>query len=233
MEETTDIDIIILSYAKTSELQTITQSCIDSLLASEDPLRVRFTIVVIESEKNLQHFQYGKTKTIYPDLPFGYHRYMNLGLGMTSSRYVCLCNNDLLFHKNWASEILLAMEDYPTMVSASPICSFLNSYTGIYLNSGVRFGYRVGYEISGWCLFVIRSVFDIIGKLDENYIFSGADHDYANTLAAMNLQHGLVTSSIVDHLYNSTLITQSSDRQEELKAGGGYHSFKWGHRMLP
>ena len=229
----TIIDIIILSYANTPKLRTITETCLNSLVESEDPSAIVFNTIVIESEKKLNNYQYPFTKTVYPDEQFGYHRYMNIGLNISSSPFVCLCNNDLIFHTNWASEILHYMEEMPDLMSASPICSLLQPHTQIALNNGVRLGYRVGYEISGWCLFMKRDLFKITGKLDENYIFSGADHDYANTLAALNLKHGLITSSIVDHLYNTTLVTQSVDRQDELKSGGAYHSLKWGYRMLP
>jgi len=233
MNNTVEIDIIILSYAQLAELQQTTVDCVESLIASEDSALIKFNIVVIESEKSLGNYQYPGTITLYPNEPFGFHRYMNIGIDATTSPYVCLCNNDLIFRKHWASEILKYMDEIPDLISASPICSFLNRYTGIPLNSGIKFGYRVGFEISGWCLFMKREIFDKIGRLDENYRFSGADHDYANTLGVMNLKHGLVTSSIVDHLNNITLNLQSEDRQNELMLPGTYHSMKWGYRILP
>ena len=233
METNAEIDIIILSYAQNSELQQTTRDCVDSLIASEDPAAIKFNIIILESAKNLADYQYPGTTTVYPNEPFGFHRYMNIGIDMTSSPYVCLCNNDLIFYKNWASEILKYMDQIPDLISASPICSYLNRYTGIPLNSGIKIGYRVGFEISGWCLFMKREIFDKIGRLDENYRFSGADHDYANTLGVMKIKHGLITSSIVDHLNNITLNMQSEERQNELMLPGTYHSMKWGYRILP
>lgn len=229
------IDIVILSYAINQQLMQMTKDCINSLIGSEDPSLIRFNIIVIESNRDLNGYQYPFTKTIYPKENFGYHRFMNIGIRSTNSEYVCLCNNDLLFYSGWASEIIVYMNEIPDLLSASPICRLTQPKNGIQLNSGIKFGYRVSYEISGWCLFVRRCIFSIIGELDENYIFSGADHDYANTLEVLNLKHGLITSSMVDHLNNRTLIAQSNKRQEELNLdiAYDYHSDKWEHRLLP
>ena len=41
-----------------------------------------------------------------------------------------------------------------------------------------------GFEIAGWCIFVKREIFGIMGKLDENFTFTAADYDYGNILGA-------------------------------------------------
>ena len=231
--EKIEIDIIILSYAYTEELKQTTMDCINSLIASEDPGHIKFNVVVLESKKELAAYQYPHSKTIYPEQLFGYHRYMNMGIQLTSSSYLCLCNNDLIFHQHWASEILKEMEKTPDLLSASPVCSIVHPTLGVVLNSGVRLGYRVGFEIAGWCLFMKREIFRKIGKLDENYRFSGADHDYANTLGFLNIKHALITSSIVDHANSKTLKTQTQQRQDELTLNVFYHAKKWTYRILP
>lgn len=232
-ENIMEIDIIILSYAKNEELRQLTVDCIHSLHTSEDPSLIAFNVVILESYKGLKGYVYPNTNTIYPEQPFGYNRYMNIGIDLTSSAYICLCNNDLKFHRGWASEILRYMNQFPLLISASPICSVIQPHMGIPLNSGPRVGYRVGYEIAGWCLFVRREIFKIIGKLDENYLFGGADFDYATTLAVMNLKHALITTSVVDHLNSKTLVTQNSEKQQELLSNMDYYGKKWGHRILP
>jgi len=60
--------------------------------------------------------------------------------------------NDLIFHKNLASEILKHMVEIPNLLSASSLCSIEQSYNGFPLNSGIKIGYRVGFEIAGWCI---------------------------------------------------------------------------------
>ena len=231
----TEIDIIILSYAHTSALLQMTKSCLVSLLQTESPSLIKFNVIVIESHRQIKPYQYPATTTIYPDVPFGYHRYMNIGINSTKSPYICICNNDLIFHPNWASEILKQMGQYDDLVSASPISSNYHPNLGMSLAAEVIFGYRVGYEIAGWCLFYKREIVKLIGILDENYEFSGADYDYSYTLWVCNLKHALITSSIVDHVTGQTIKTQSIARQNELTEDVIYHQKKWACRvdMIP
>lgn len=232
MENHTEIDVIILSYAHTEALRQTTLNCISSLLASENPQQIRFNPVVIESEKTQRPQQYPGTVTIYPERPFGYHRYMNIGIAMTSSPYICLCNNDLVFHQGWATEILKPFEDFADVHSASPVCSIHHPAMGYKLNDGLKLGYRIREELAGWCLFFRRDLLKLTGKPDENYLFWCADNDYANTLWALNLNHVLVTSSVVDHLENTTLNQQSEERKIELTEKEGiYFDKKWNYRL--
>jgi len=228
----TEIDIIILSYAHNNQLKQTTIDGINFLIASEDPSKIKFNIIVVESQQELNGYQYNYTKTIYPEQAFGFHRYMNIGIDLTTAPYVCLCNNDLIFHKGWASEILNYMLEMPDLMSASPICTLAQPYIGFSLNSGIKTGYRAGFEIAGWCLFMRREIFKIMGRLDENYLFTSADYDYGNTLAVLDLKHALITSSMVDHLNNTTVNTQDQIRQDELNSPEFYY-YKWRHRLLP
>jgi len=227
-----EIDVIILSYAVTDELQSVTANCITSLITSEDPLKFKFNVIVIESHHDLKGYQYPFSQTLYPSVSFGFHRYMNFGIKLTSAQYVCLCNNDLLFHSGWATEIMNAMQEIPDLLSVSPICSYYHPEIGIPLHSGIRIGYQVGCEIAGWCLFVKRSIFKIMGELDENFMFNAADLDYSSTIKVLNIKHALVTSAVVDHLRSKTLNSQNDERQDELNFGKAYYDSKWGHRLM-
>lgn len=232
MEGTTEVDIIILSYAQNAALQAITEACINSLIESEDPVKIKFNIIVIESQKESAPFQYKHTKTIYPEGEFAYNKFLNIGIEMTSSKYICLCNNDLIFHRSWATEILKSYNKYYDLSSASPACSIHHPKMGFELNNGDYSGYRSRYEVAGWCLFLKRDVFRIIGKLDENYKFWCADNDYSNMLSVSRLKHALISSSIVDHLDGATLNSQMEERQKELTASEFfYFEKKWNHRM--
>jgi GT2 family glycosyltransferase len=223
------IDVIILSYAATETLQNLTENAVASLHASEDPTLIGFNIVVIESAKHLKDYQYPGTQTLYPKEPFGYHRYMNLGMRATNSDYICLCNNDLLFHKGWATAMITAFDENSTLVSASPYCSFHHQEEGYRSNSGIHYGYKVRGEVAGWCLFFKRSILPIIGgQLDPQFKFWYADNDYAKTLEQKGLVHGLVTESIVDHLESQTLQSKSATEQRKLTSGERfYYEYKW------
>jgi len=232
MEGLTEIDIIILSYAQNLKLKNITERCINSLLKSEDKRKIKFNIIVIESEKKMLSYQYKNTTTIYPDEEFGYNKYMNIGIEMSSAKYVCLCNNDLIFHPLWATEILRAFDKFYDLSSASPLCSIHHPRLGLGLNTGIYPGYRNRYEVAGWCLFLKRDVFRLIGRLDENYKFWCADSDYANMLSVMRIGHALISSSRVDHIEGATFDNQAEDHQEEITAGEFfYFEKKWNSRV--
>jgi len=230
--EIIEIDIVILSFAQTDELKQVTVNCLNSLVASENPELIKFNIIVVESQKDLKPFQYEYGQTVYPDEPFGYNRYMNIGISMTSAPYICLCNNDLLFHPQWATEILKPFMTYWDLSSASPMCTIHHTKLGMEPNIGLLRGYRERVEVSGWCLFFKRSMLKLIGQLDENFVFRHASHDYTHLLSALNLCHVLVTSSLVDHLDHTTLNKQEPDRFDELMWKQDiYYEKKWGYRL--
>lgn len=231
MEVKIEVDIIILSYAKTEELKVITENGIRSLMASEDPEKIKFNVIIIESERSLMPFQYEHTLTVYPDAEFGYHRYMNIGIGMTSSPYICICNNDLIFFKGWATNMLAAFDDY-NLVSGSPMCGLFHPKLDYSFNRGVHLGYQIRAQISGWCIFFKREILKLTGKLDENLKFWYADNDYANTLWVLKLRHGLVTTSRVDHLESVTLNSHTKEIKRELTLEmATYWLKKWNFRM--
>lgn len=232
MEGITEIDIIILSYAKNADLKAITEQCIHSLINSEDPKKIKFNIVVIESEKELNDFQYPHSYTLYPEEEFAYNKFMNIGIENTSSKYICLCDNDLIFHPFWATELLKAFNKHYDLSSASPACSIHHPKMGFELNNGIYSGYRSRYEVAGWCLFLKRDVFRIIGRLDENYKFWCADNDYSNLLSVLKIRHALVSSSIVDHLEGVTSNNLITEIQEDFTANEFfYFEKKWNYRM--
>ncbi len=222
------IDVIILSYAKNEELKGLTEQTIKTLIASED--EIKFNIVVIESEKKMKPEQYNNTLTIYPKSKFGFNKYLNIGLANTNADYVCFSNNDVIFTKGWASEILKVIQDDSNALSASPICPIFHPQHGFNVNSGNYYGWRVGREVAGWFIFLRRKLLDIIGPLDEKIIFWYADNDYANLLKKFNINHVLVSSSIVHHRVESTLLSLDNAEQKKNTEGGFiYYDYKWNH----
>ena len=227
------VDIIILSNAKNENLRSVTEQSISTLLDSENSEKLLFNIIVLESNSRTTEYQFPNTQTIYPKQPFGYNKFMNMGLRLTSNEYVCLCNNDLIFHTNWASELLKAFQADSNLQSASPICSKLNQPLYPKKDSGFFYGYNIGNEVSGWCIFLKRSLLDQIGYLDERFKFWFSDNDYANTLKKHGFKHALVTSSVVDHMISKTLISENEKTKEMLMYGDlHYYEYKWIHHNL-
>lgn len=225
------VDVVILSLAKNQSLRDLTETCLDTLLASEDPGKFQFDIVVVESNHQATPYAQTGVRTVFLPPPFNYHQYMNEGIKLTSGDFVAICNNDLYFHPGWASELLTEFANDPDLQSASPACSIHHPKNGFPLNSGVYPGYAVLQEVSGWCLVFRRSMLKITGLLDERFYFWYADDDYARTLEKHHLKHALVTSSVVDHLDSKTLKTHSSVRQRLMTKRAKYDfEEKWSNK---
>lgn len=222
------IDIIILSYAKNEELKNLTIQTIQTLLASEDPKIIEFDILVIESNKKLSPYQFENTKTIYPAEKFGFNKYLNIGINNTVNPYLCLCNNDLIFHKGWASEMLKAMDNDPALLSATPYCPNFHKKEGFNENSLPIEGYY-GVLI-GWCIFIKRELFDIIGLLDEKFEFWYSDADFCQNLVKYQIKNCLISTSFVTHIGSESLKAVDEKTQQKLtQLPRFYYSYKWHH----
>ncbi len=237
MHQKVNIDIVILSYAKNEALKSLTQQAVSSLLASEDQGEIAFKIVVIESNKSLSPYQFEHTQTVYPKEQFGFNKYLNIGIGLTKSPYVCLCNNDLIFHKRWATEILKAMHENPQLLSANPYCEFFHPRLKIPPQQAVVTATKANIFngiLTGWCIFIKRALIEKIGPLDERFSFWYADRDFGRTLLKHKIKHGLVTTSRVDHLGNQSHNAIEPGKfnafTEDQKA---VYEEKWGNDSVP
>jgi GT2 family glycosyltransferase len=233
MDQAIQIDVIILSFAKNERLRQVTEVALKTLLDSEPVHKIRFNVVVLESNKETQPYSYPQVRTEFPQTKFGYHKYMNIGIEMGTSPYVCICNNDLVFHPGWASAIMDAFGEDPTLNSASPACSIHHPQQGISLNGEVLYGYEVRRELVGWCLFFKREMLKVTGRLDPRFKFWYADNDYSMMLQKHGFKHALVTDSIVDHLESQTLNTEDQSKRKKLTARERfYFEYKWKGRSL-
>jgi len=231
-----DMDVVIVSYAKNNNCHKLTVNSLISLGESEED--VNFNVVVVESQPDIYWEGYHKPnmtiETIRPDTSYGYHKYLNLGRKKGISEFVALCNNDLIFKKNWASKIFQASEYNPNYLSFSPICPKTQPQYGIQINSGLIKGYVIRQHISGWCIVQKRSIYNIIGDLDENFIHWYSDNDYAMTLQKFHIDHMIVTTSIVEHHNNiigkttKEIVTNEKELYSLTYEAQDIFSKKWG-----
>lgn len=184
------VDVIILSHAKNAQLFDLTQATIDSCHSSDKA--VQFNILVLEQEPNVR---YRDCVTGFTKGEFNYNKYMNLGISLTGNEYVCLCNNDLIFDKDWATNIITAMKENE-LLSACPAQKEKN---------GIEYGYANSHHMNGWCIMCDRRLFDIIGEIDDEFEFWFADNIYAEQLKRHNVKHAVVNNSVVKHLGSTTL----------------------------
>jgi GT2 family glycosyltransferase len=225
------IDIIILSNGKNEQLKMLTAQTIQSLHQSENPDHISFNPIVIESNSNLDPYQYEDAKTIYPAEKFGFHKYLNIGINITESKYICFCNNDLIFHNGWASAILLAANENPTIACFSTYCPKFHQDKNENIPNNINFGYQNGIHFTGWCFMVKREILHQIGLFDEKFIFWYADDDFRLTLEKHKQKNALIKNAEVTHLGSETLNNEKSNIQFALQySANAYYQYKWKHQ---
>jgi hypothetical protein len=228
-----NVDVIIVSFAKTDQLRTVTENCIESLFKSEDSNTVNFHCLIVESCNEAEPYNFHNTETIFPNQEFGYHKFLNIGLGQTHHDLVCIANNDLLFKEGWMSKILSEMSKDALLKSACPICTRHHPPNGILPDTGNYYGYGIRKEMVGWCIVFKRDILQVIGKFDEKFKFWYCDNDYSKTLQIYNIKHALISSSRVDHLESKTLRTLDKRVQNKLTyCEYCYYCYKWEHHSL-
>lgn len=198
----TQIDVVIISYAKDDNLKRITMDGIESLIRSESG--IQFNIFVIESNFLVNYDHYPHAFTIYPFLPsglchtFNYNAFLNLGAKRGKSPYVFLANNDLTYEKGWASEILRQMHFYPHIMSASPFCpetQDINDWNHLSIHEG----YTIRRQFAGWAFMIKREALEKIGYIDEEVEFWYSDNLTLDQYKYYGIRHALITKSVVYH----------------------------------
>lgn len=226
-----EIDIVIISNAKNTEARKLTEQTIESLLISEPSNEIKFYIIVVESEKTAENYHYPNTITIKPSVPFGYHTYLNIGVRAGKSPFIGLANNDLIFHKGWASAILAEMRKDSSLESAGTWCDIFHGSRNIPIRPTVQKGYTNGVQVTGWFLFLTRNLYNRMNGLDENFSFWYCDNDYAKTLESMGVNHALITTAKITHITSqSTVKLNTSDFNRLTLLPNLYFDYKWNHR---
>lgn len=234
------IDFIIVSNAATPELAAITQLCIDSLFSSDPRSEVDFHVTMVESTPGIRwkrswlDGEDPNVGTIYTDGNFNYHRFLNEGYKArkTDADLLCFANNDLRFHPTWWSHMVKAIAHLPHVGSFSPICPLTQPQYGIHVNTGCHFGYRIRYEVSGWCLVMRKSTYIAMGGFDERFVYWYTDNDYATTLESLGIKHCLVTDSVVQHHTESVGKTSKQAFTPERKDGRTLHDITYGAKAV-
>lgn len=216
-----NVDIIMLSLTTNKHLHDMTLRAIDSLRASEND--IKFNVILIESNKSWSPKEYpyhNADALVIPDAEFNYNKYCNIGLQSCKSEWIALCNNDLIFHKGWFSNILEANKQRPDIKSFCPWNSYDMWHERAFGNPQVDIieGYRTSYEVGGWCLVAKKEVYDTI-NLDDRVSFWYSDNIYADELIKHGFKHALVKNSKVDHICSQTSAIFDRNTQMEMTYG--------------
>jgi GT2 family glycosyltransferase len=196
------------------------KDCITSLRESET--NVEFNCILIESYQ--QTFDLGQDVTIKYDQPkFNYHHAINQGLDALTSDWVVMANNDLIFSKGWFTEILKIKTQHPYYQSFSP---WEPSFCMDGDSQEYYEGYRVGQDITGWCIVCNTEIFGNVTLSEEvDYWFS--DNNYADELERNGIRHALVKNSVVKHLCQQTTLRLPNWREMTVEQTAKYEKIKY------
>lgn len=210
-------DIVIVSDGSNKRNINMTKNCIESILISS-----HFDNKIIVVEKN-DNIKYDNVVNLHYDFDFNYNKCLNYGIDNTTSDYICLANNDLIFQTDWDKNIIKAL--LYCVGSASPYC--MKSHNKLFdMGENVVVGNRIGKEMAGWCICLKRSTLEAIGgKLNESVNFWYSDDIYVEQLKKAGIKHGLVCNSFVTHLGSKTL-SQKSYRDKHFMTRGQKQKFE-------
>lgn len=222
-----EFDVIMPSYAKDDTLRQMTSACLQTLFTSTPSDVIRFHAVVMEENKAVVYdvpTQGHNLVTVHYDYPFNYNKVINHGISLTGSPYVIFCNNDLRFHEHFAEKLLAVFN--MGYLSVSPYCTI--SHQKHYEPGDHIFkGNITGKTVPGWCIAVQRSIFDQIGKLNEDVEFFFSDNIYVEQLNKAGITHALVCNSFVTHLGGgSKTFNQMNSKEREHMGWGQRNNFK-------
>lgn len=221
------IDVIILSYVKNEDIFNMNLECISSLISSTE--KHEFNIILIETEPTKTYnYPFKNVKVIQPNIDFNYNKFLNIGLKECKNEWVLISNNDTIYHKDFLEEMLIANSEDNELLSMSPMDDSWNCHKTFDKNKNIHYGYRTSYEIAGWSILAKKTVFDVIGNLDEQFDFWYQDNDYAESLSQNNIKHGLITNSKVTHLVSKSHDLVDKEKIDKMTRGASYKFFnKW------
>ena len=200
----TEIDVIMISNAKSDLHKQLTINALRTLHSSENKEEIRFNVIVFESQNQVV---YNNCTTLYQLGRFNYNNLLNRGIRRGVADNILLCNNDLVFKEGFMTELL--KYNYPAMSPKDPNRISQQEFTE------PTMGYRTDKELSGWCLFMKPIVFEKIGKLDEDFPFWFADDAYAMQLIEKNIEQWIIPTSLVEHLGQRTLNDMAREQIDE------------------
>lgn len=171
--------------------------------------------ILVETHLNSQPYKEAKVNLFWPK-EFNYNACLNFGITHTTTEYIALCNNDVVFKQGW--DLITERMNSNKVLSASPFSHYSQYRHGYTPDGSIHYGYWIGHELLGWCIVVHRDLFGIIGKLDESRKFWCSDDVYSDQLKEHGIKHILDCGSVVDHIGggSKTLNTVQSHTYRDL-----------------
>lgn len=198
------VDVIILSKASDRMSQRMTQAAVDSCYFGSNGLPIN--IIVVE---NGMSYQYNHAATLHKRDKFNYNGFANMAAGVGKAEWIMVANNDLTFTDGWLHNLISA--DHPVVSPHEPNDPRQKDI------QGNEQGDTCGTHFSGWCFMIKRSLWEQIGKFDEDVSFWCSDDVVIEQVKAVGVMPMIVKDSIVHHNVSATLRTFNKVDQGDMK----------------
>jgi GT2 family glycosyltransferase len=197
-----DIDVIMLTNSKDIESTMMTQRTIMSLHDSE--ANHKFNIHLVESGEDKKSEYESITKNyIFPSQTFNYNKFLNIALEYVTSDWVVITNNDVIYERNWFTEMMKVNEIRPDILSFSPRDPIIYMKYFPYHFIGGQDTYYESYKVTeafmGWCVVMRNDALKSVCPFDELFDMYYQDNDLAERLKEKNIKHALVRYSLAYH----------------------------------
>ncbi|MCR0970398.1 glycosyltransferase family 2 protein, partial [Acidithiobacillus ferrooxidans] len=244
-DKNVDVSVVIPVFNKSS----YTKSVVESLMLDTDkPFRFELiivndcstddTIFYLESLKNANDIA-----IIHNQQNYGFAKSVNIGVNTASGRYICLLNNDILLpNKNWLLELYGFIDSHKNVGCVGNVQ--YNS-DGELDHAGVsvdKFGhvnhikniecsdkseFKEIFAVTGACMVFARSIFELVGGFDEEYMNGGEDIDFCLKTATRGFVNYIVFSSEIIHL--GSITRGVNNRRDDLNSYRLYS--KWNNLL--
>ena len=172
----------------------------------------------------------------------GFAKAINQGLEKASGDVLCIMNNDTMVgFSQWLPSILNIFDNYESVGLVGPVS---NNGSGIqtvpFKGTEETFPqyckewmlHRDGQVMSvirlaGFCMFISRELYDVIGKFDEQF-FNYEDDDYSLRSLLSGFKNYLSIGTYVYHKGQSTFTSENIDWTQAMESSKKLFCKKWG-----
>jgi len=226
------ISIILLWWARTQELEEMSQKCLESII--ENTKYPEYEIIIIENQclENVKCFPSEYLKSLKnPKISvhtqtenLGFIRGNNLGMRLAGDNDVLLINNDTLVPKGWLTPLVLTVNSQPNLAVCMPPQIHRGSHEYIdlqgdldkvmeHMNATIENAngdpkatmMKNGNWLPLCCTIITRRAINKVGFLDEKLGLGGFDDiDYCWRCIDEGLELWLVGGSRVFHHYGQS-----------------------------
>ncbi|MBU0895533.1 MAG: glycosyltransferase family 2 protein [Candidatus Omnitrophica bacterium] len=226
------VDIIIPVYNET----ILTKNCIDSIAAKSDT-PYRFILIdnasADETRIFLQNFARSNNNValISNKTNLGWVKAVNQGIGLSSSPYVCIMNNDTVVKTSgWLAKMIAVVETAGDIGLVNPC---FDSNPGTAKGEPGEPYIEIDF-CRGYCVLIKRTVIIKVGGLDEAYGLGYYDDD---DLSVRAMRAGFIcvraNDVVVEHLKDTTFSAIFEDNERKTLHEKNKQLFyeKWGRRL--